>query len=153
MAMGTIMGSPIAVPLLALAVALRPWRSRTRPLLALAAAFTLVWLGAGAIAGPRTDVLDPRPGLGLPNILTYFGWSGHGWPLWFAMATVVALAVWRVLRSPHPLLDAAAFTALALWLAPSPSPNSVALPIVLLLMCALPEEAAPLRTAQHGSPS
>jgi hypothetical protein len=133
LALGTAMGSPIAVPLLALAVALRPGMSRLRGLLTLAVAFLLVWLAALAIAGLHTDVLAPRPGLGLPNILTYFGLNAQGWPLWCAMALVVAVAAWRVLRSPHPLLEAAAFTALALWLAPSPSPNAVALPIVLLL--------------------
>jgi hypothetical protein len=133
MALGTAMGSPIALPLLALAVALRPWRSRRRALLTLAGAFVLLWLGAFVLAGVQTDVLDPRPGLGLPNVLAHFGWSAAGWPLWSAMAIAVAAAGWRVLRSPRPLLEAAAFTALALWLAPAPSPNAVALPVVLLL--------------------
>jgi hypothetical protein len=132
-ALGTAMGSPIAVPLLALALMLLPWPSRTRALLALAGAFLLVWIGAMAVAGPRTDVLAPRAGLGLPNVLLYFGVHVPGWPLLSAMVVVVAVAVWRILRSARPLVDAAAFTALAMWLAPAPSPNAVALPIVLLL--------------------
>jgi hypothetical protein len=132
------LGSPIAVPLLALAVAaLVPWPSRLRALLTLAAAFLLIWLGGLAIAGTETDVLDARRGLGLPNVLSYCGMIVPGWPLWGGMAGAVALVVWRVLRSTAPLFEAAAFTALALWLAPSPSPNAVAIPVLLLLLAAL----------------
>jgi hypothetical protein len=151
-ALGTLMGSPIAIPLLVLAaMAVRPWTARAR-LLALAAVFILVWLGGMVLAGAHTDVLGARPGVGLPNILFYFGVDAPGWPLWCALIVLVGVAVPRLLRSTTPLLEAATFTTLLLWLSPGVSPNAVALPIVLLLMSALSDEQAPLAAAQPEPP-
>jgi glycosyl transferase family 87 len=151
-AMGTIMGSPIALALLVAALAWRPWRSRTQALLTLTAAAALIGLSSLAVAGTRTDLPAFQPGLGLTNVFLYAGLTVPMWPLWIAVAAVLAFAVVRVLRSPTPLLEAAAFTTLFLWLAPGVSPNTVALPIVLLLVSALRDPPAPLAAAQPEPP-
>jgi hypothetical protein len=129
-ALGTTMGAPVALAVLALALVLALRRGP--------AASVLVWLAPLLLlilSWPTAPGL--QPGLGVPNLLLYVGATVSPWLLWSAAALVVVFAAFRATRpSPNPFTEAAALTIAILWLIPGAPPNAVVLPMTLLLLAA-----------------
>jgi hypothetical protein len=134
-------------PRLALALPLLvPLRSGARPWIA-AAAGVVATLGLSLLmAGPSWAPPRLEPAVGLPNILLYAGASAlPAWlpPLLLVLQLAAVLVLFRVRRGPGPApIEAAAVLAASLWLSPSATPFDLALPLVLLVMAALPPAAA-----------
>jgi hypothetical protein len=170
-------GSPAAAGLLAgLAVSLDHRAALLAPLLLLplgrrtaALRAVLAWgLGTyAAVVGPIAlldvpayasrvlSISRPGPGLGIFNLLAYWGVEGSTVALALAaLAPLAALAVALALvrRSPPPLALAGLAALSGLALAPAVAPDMVAVPIALLTLSAIvPETWGPL--AVPGAPS
>jgi len=177
--LGTVLGSPAALPLAALlgafvatrkgavlaagllggaACAFDPRALFALPFLLAPPRERVAWgpllvglaLGYAALAAPvvladRQAFVDRfvpsrllAPGLGLPNLLLYWGGGGSGIAGAPLLAGVVTYALFRTAVVPL-LAGAALATLFALWLAPGVSPEALALPLVLMALAAVLE--------------
>jgi len=136
MVLAVVFGSPQPVLLAGLgAGALVDARARVRGAVLGGA---LAWVVALALAGgPRWPVVGP--GLGLPNILIYWGVGEGSRVVGVALsalaAAAAALTAWRLRRLGLTALAAAILA--GLWLLPSASAHAVAVPLALLAVAAV----------------
>jgi hypothetical protein len=159
--MGTVMGGPAALALLAAALAVAaggaagasaagassavlPWMSGTaalagahrRSLIGFAAGFVAAAAVLRAAGGPGATLAVLQPAIGLPNLLLYAGLAVPSALLWSAVAVaqVAALArAWRPGDGADVLAESAAFALCTVWIMPAASPDLVVVPAVLVL--------------------
>jgi hypothetical protein len=138
-ALAVVFGSPQAVVLAGMTGGALLARARGGPVLTglltggLVAAVAVVIVAGG----PHWPAIGP--GLGLPNILLYWGVgegsAGMGMALTATALGAAAFLAWRV-RAPAFATAAAAWLA-GLWLLPAASAHAVATPLALMLLAAL----------------
>jgi hypothetical protein len=142
MVFAVIFGSPLAVVLAGMAGAAVFARARRASvLMGLLAGGLLAALAVALIAGggrPRWPAIGP--GLGLSNILLYWGVEATASAVGLALAAtgLVAAAVLAAGMEAPPVVAAAMAWLVALWFLPSASPHALAIPLALMVLAAAP---------------
>jgi hypothetical protein len=131
----------LAAPLLLAAAA------RSRPAAIPAALGIALGLLPFLLAGGWAFAAPAAPGLGLPNVLVYFGADrAIAWwwlPALAALAASTALARrFAALPEPERCLAVAGLLVAALWLLPAASPHALGAPLALLAL-AIPVHSTP----------
>ena len=151
MVLGVVFGSPQPVVLAGMAGGALLARARgARVLVGLLAGGLIAAVAVGLVGGgPHWPAVGP--GLGLSNILLYYGAGEGSTALAVALTAtaigVAALVAWR-LRA-DAVASAAAAWLTALWFLPSASPHAVATPLALMVLGSATPHPGPLPSRER----